>query len=110
MSEREEFREGLFAYANMVRESLLGDYGHTLTKDNLDMVKRLEGHDLIDWVSQVIFPKNPDDPNDCLSIFIEDQHERIDELFMNGYLNSIKPRTIPGAKFFYEEEFDEETE
>jgi len=110
MSKREEFRKGLFAHANMVREGMLGDYGHTLTKDYIDMVVHLEGNDLIDWVAQVMFPKDPDNSDDCLSIMREDQHQRIHELYMNGYLNSIKPRTLPGENFYYEEEFDEVVE
>ena len=110
MNSREEFRKDLFAQANYARECVLGDYGYTLTKDYIDMVVKLEGHDLIDWVSQVMFPKDPDNQDDCLSIMRKDQHQRIHELYMNGFLNSIKPRTIPGAKFFYEEEFDEEVE
>ena len=108
MSEREEFRKELFAEANMVREGVLGDYGHTLRQDYIDMVVYLEGNDLIDWVAQVMFPTDPDNPGDCLSIMREDHLPRIHELYMNGYLNSIKPRTIPGAKFFYEKEYDEE--
>ena len=107
MSKREEFRKDLFAQANYARECILGDYGYTLTKDYIDMVVHLEGNDLIDWVAQVMFPTDPDSPGDCLSIMREDQYQRIHELYINGYLNSIKPRIFPGAKFFYEEEFDE---
>jgi hypothetical protein len=108
MSKREEFRKELFDHANMVREWVLGDYGHTLTKEYTNMVVHLEGNDLIDWVAQVMFPTDPDKPENRLSIMREDHLPRIDELYMNGYLNSIKPRTIPGAKFFYEKEYDEE--
>ena len=108
MSKREEFRKGLFAQANMVRECVLGDYGHTLTKDYIDMVVRLEGHDLIDWVGKVMFPNDPDKPEKRLSAMREDHGPKIHELYMKGYINSIRPRTLPGEKFYYEEEFDEE--
>ena len=69
---------------------------------------QLKGHELITWAALVMFPADPDNPESCLSIMREDHFPRIHELYMKGYIESIKPNPFPGAKFYYEEEFDEE--
>jgi hypothetical protein len=78
--ERDEFRENMYKELIEQRDSIISMLLESHPDLNIQPILNLEGSDLMFWIAEVIFPRDPE-TEEVLSPFVDDDRERINELY-----------------------------